>query len=1104
MKKSFCVSIVLFSLFLFFWPLNVFAQEKNRTVITIENARSTQYEKDKETGNDVILLSGDVKVSVEKGGSKNVISADEIKYDRVSEMMYAVGNVSLEQTTSSSGGMNVTATSLMFNTSTLEGIFDDGRVVQTKTDAINLPAGSTLIVASDIFGRSESNTIAFKDGVLTFCDDEDPHWKIKASRIWLLPGGEFAFVNALLFVGPVPVFYFPAFYYPNDELVFNPVFGYRAREGYFIQTTTYLFGRKPLDTSGTKSSGSDSENTEKLKALFNFIKPSSLKEQELEGLVLHNLDKDFSGDTSKYVKLTADYYSNVGITTGISGVLKPNSVVSSLDFGVNLGFTNTVFRNGSDYIPYAPSGEKYYQKSNFLGIELPFRYGTNFKMSISKPFSLTLSLPAYSDPFFNDDFSDRQESMDWISYLIDSANKEENDDSISEVSSFTWNLSGSYAVPLPSAIKPFLSSLSLNLSSSVAFSSTATTDFSSFDIKSADEASWKTYSSQRKFYYPSQITPVTFSASFGGTIFDYSSSKTVTKKNNEKISFATPMVVPESLVKETDNKKDDRKDDLHGKETIEELNAVSSENADGTVQSNDDGSSEKEAEVHPLFTTDALPSISVPSVSIVTIPGIDFSMKYTIKPNITTQLAYPSEGLSKPEDFDWKQIRSSMYTLKIPVTLNNSFSYGGSFFSVSNNWNFDPVFQEHPYIWSSNDVLEQGKGAYTEEAAKSLRKTDYAAQKRDLTNTNSVSFKPFAYIKSIKDTGITWRSTIKVVRTEFIGDADNPEWEYNTTDWSDEKSITLNSLDFTFASNQRDNLFTQSLILTTTLPPQPDQYYGTLKFGFPFVSATFESGIKRKSSTDDTWVKQPFKQNLSLSLFNNTLKLSESYNYNIEDSHHDAMKISLSWQALQAAYTMSYTYGYDFDSSTGWVQRDKQEFLPYSFSLSYAPSTKTLYTWKNRVSLGLGLSTSVVADLLKPTSSYFTFSPTISFKINEFLTFSFTSTSKNSVIYRYFGNENNLPGETNLFVDLLNSFRFDDEDLRKASGFKLKSMKFDITHEMHDWDFNLSFKVEPRLLTENGKKSYDFSPYMTISVLWRPMAAMKTEIIDEYGEWKLK
>ena len=210
----------------------VFAEEAERTVINIENARNTQYQKDKETGNDIIVLTGNVKVSVSKGSTKNVITADVIRYDRTSEMMYADGNVTLEQTTQSAGSQNVSASSLMFNTSTLEGVFDDGRVVQVKSDAINLPSGSTLIVASDIFGRSESNTIAFKNGVLTFCDDEDPHWNIKASRIWLLPGGEFAFLNALLYVGPVPVFYLPAFYYPKDELIFNPVFGYEKRNGY--------------------------------------------------------------------------------------------------------------------------------------------------------------------------------------------------------------------------------------------------------------------------------------------------------------------------------------------------------------------------------------------------------------------------------------------------------------------------------------------------------------------------------------------------------------------------------------------------------------------------------------------------------------------------------------------------------------------------------------------------------------------------------------------------------------------------------------------------------------------------------------------------------
>ncbi|MDE5898466.1 MAG: LPS-assembly protein LptD, partial [Treponemataceae bacterium] len=203
---------------------------------------------------------------------------------------------------------------------------------------------------------------------------------------------------------------------------------------------------------------------------------------------------------------------------------------------------------------------------------------------------------------------------------------------------------------------------------------------------------------------------------------------------------------------------------------------------------------------------------------------------------------------------------------------------------------------------------------------------------------------------------------------------------------------------------------------------------------------------------------------------------------------------------------MSYTYGYDFDEATGWVQRAEQDFLPYSLSLSFAPGTKTIYTWKNRVSMGLGLSTGIVADLLRPTNSYFTFSPSVSFKVHEFLSFTFSATSRNSVIYRYFGNEIGINGETNIFKDLLNSFRFDDEELRKNSGFKLKSLNFELTHEMHDWDFKTTFKIEPRLKTDVGsgrQPYYDFSPYVTISIVWRPMSAMKTEIIDNYGEWRL-
>ena len=515
---------------------------------------------------------------------------------------------------------------------------------------------------------------------------------------------------------------------------------------------------------------------------------------------------------------------------------------------------------------------------------------------------------------------------------------------------------------------------------------------------------------------------------------------------------------------------------------------------------------------NPRFSTslpkEAFPSISALASSITNLDGLSASIKYSIKPNLTTQLAYASDKLNCPEDFTWDKLKSFMYTLKIPVTLDNSLSYGGSFFSASSNFTYNPVFQEHPYISTDESI-----GGYTESSAKSLKKTDYAAQKQDLTNTNTISFKPFTNISFIKNSGITYRNVIKFVRTEFLGDefdsTGEANWVYHGPDFTDKDSVTTHALDFIFSSNQLENKFSQTLTLTTTLKPQAEQYYANLKLVFPYVTTGIETGFKKASTDEDAaWVKQPIKQSLSLSLFNSTLKLTESYNYNLEDDHHDSFKASLTWKTLSFSYIMSYTYGFDMEYDTsgnpsGWVQRSDKEFLPYSLAFSYSSGTKTLYTWKNRISMGVSLNTNITADLLRPTSSYFSFAPTLSFKIQDFLTFSFSSTSKNTAIYRYFGNDIGLPGETNVFLDLLNSFRFDNDALRKASGFKLKSLNFNLTHELHDWDFTTTFKIEPRLITENNQKKYDFSPYMTISITWRPMSSMKTEIIDKYGEWLL-
>ena len=95
-----------------------------------------------------------------------------------------------------------------------------------------------------------------------------------------------------------------------------------------------------------------------------------------------------------------------------------------------------------------------------------------------------------------------------------------------------------------------------------------------------------------------------------------------------------------------------------------------------------------------------------------------------------------------------------------------------------------------------------------------------------------------------------------------------------------------------------------------------------------------------------------------------------------------------------------------------------------------------------------------------------------------------------------------FPG--NILKDLIDSFRFDNNALREASGFKLKSLNMSISHDLHDWKANMTLKIEPRLITENGVKFYDFKPRITLGVVWNPMQSMQTTIIDDYGEWKLE
>lgn len=1119
-KKFFSAPFLFFLL-----SLASIAFSAEKSVIKIESAQKSEYKKDEENGSDTIVLTGDVKVSVTSGSKTTTIKADKINYNRGNDMIYAEGNVELDQSSGgTSGGETVTADSLLFNTVTLEGIFDNGRAVQTSSDALNLPSGSKLIVASEMFGRDSGGTIAFKSGNLTFCDDEDPHWRIKASRIWLLPGGEFAFLNAVLYVGRVPLLWLPAFYYPKDELIFNPSFGYKSRTGYFFNTTTYLYGRKSADSSSTSSDDDDDKIN-----FFSLMNTSSMKEQVREGLVLHNLDEDFKGDTSHYVKIMADYYENLGIMTGIDANVVPGSYLTSLVANLELGFSNTVFKNNSVYTPFNALGDKVSDSSNFMGFDAPFRYQANLKMTFAKPFTLNISIPIYSDPYFDYDFNNRAESMDWIGYAMNGGKTSEDDDEdVTEISSFTWNLNGSYKIPLPAAVSPYVSSLSVSsFSSSVAYSSKAATLTDRDEY--ADDSAWATYTPARKFYYPSQVNPFKSTLSISGTIFKYPADSSSSKaKSAASLVKIDEFKTEEELLKE--------KEEAEKKAEEARLASLTPEQRKAEEEKKKGEKSDGESESKVVFDESVLPSLSVSVPSVKSVGDLTYTLGYTVTPDFTSQFSYSSTALETPEDFSWSDMQSTYINVKSPATLSSTLGYKGGFFSLTDSLTFSPVYQRHPYLKSA-EVDENGNestsnGGYTEASKLSIKKTDYNARKLDLSSTNTATIKPFYYTDHFSGTSLAWNSTMKLVDTEFLSDEytsddDDPEWEYHVFDFWDKDEFTTHSLTGTFAASELDGKLTQSLALTSTLPPRYKSYTGTLTLGFPCVTLTTSGGIKEneteqtESNADswEKWIKQDFSESLSVSLFDSKLKISQSYAFDFEKWDHESFKASVSGYGAQLSYVASYVSGYYFNVATdddgnvisrrGWKANssDEKKFQPYSMTLSYTKPSATYKYWSDRVSFAPTLTTSVVYDFLRPTSSYFSFKPGLTFKINNFLDVSFSAETKNSVIYRYFCTAENYEyyyagkGERSWFKDLLDSFRFDDKEKRESSAFKMKTVSLSVTHDLDDWDLNFSMSVSPTLISEtDGTKSYDFSPEISLSIAWRPLSSMKTELKYELDD----
>jgi hypothetical protein len=90
-------------------------------------------------------------------------------------------------------------------------------------------------------------------------------------------------------------------------------------------------------------------------------------------------------------------------------------------------------------------------------------------------------------------------------------------------------------------------------------------------------------------------------------------------------------------------------------------------------------------------------------------------------------------------------------------------------------------------------------------------------------------------------------------------------------------------------------------------------------------------------------------------------------------------------------------------------------------------------------------------------------------------------------------------------MDLLNSFRFDNDDLRKSSGFKMKGFKITAIHYLGDWRADLEWAMIPK--RSAGSRQIDINNEVSFLVRWAPISEIKSNIIYNQNEeptWVVK
>ncbi len=474
------------------------AEEAESPAVTIESARGSSYFTIAETDERYLRLVGGVELTMTDNGTTHRIYADELTINLERSTMSAVGSVEYrverpEETETFRGE------SIVFNIENWDGVFlrgvtDTGQTIDEETLDFTL--------FGERITRSSGDIVVVDDGRITSSVSDPPNYEIRARRIWLLAPGEWAIRSATLYVGRVPMFYIPYFFFPGDTLFFNPAVGLRSREGAFIQTTTYLFG--------------ESEEAEAPFSIMQIAEAPSDEGREIQGLFLRVPEEPKEITRPKWsLKIMADLYTTLGYYAGMAGSQPDLGPFRTFDWRVGVGTSRNIYLNDQVYTSFYVDDEgnarRIWNRGYAGNRSVPLRYETELDTGIQFPGgSWDLQFEMLSDPRFRGDYHDRSENIDWTQILNQTGEEETTP---TDTSSLRWSTQLRWNPSLP-ALRPWITTLQLSSLSGELRWNRRTDGTAPEEVLAADR------SPEASFFYPATSVLPSAAVDIRGTLLE--------------------------------------------------------------------------------------------------------------------------------------------------------------------------------------------------------------------------------------------------------------------------------------------------------------------------------------------------------------------------------------------------------------------------------------------------------------------------------------------------------------------------------------------------------------------------------------------------------